>query len=340
MSTVLSPVYRAPTNPTYGKIQSSHLQRQAVVYVRQSTLQQVERHQESTRLQYALVDRAVELGWSPSQILLIDEDLGRSGASAEGRPGFQRLMAEVGLDHVGIVLGIEISRLARSSRDWYQLLEVCGLFATLIGDADGVYDPQTYNDRLLLGLKGTMSEAELHILKQRMLEGKRAKARRGELHSLLPRGYVRAPSGEVLKDPDAQVRGVIETVFRQFQRCGTINGVLRYLVDHHIQLPDRVRSGPRTGELDWRRPNRVTLSNLLRNPIYAGAYVYGRRPVDPRRRQPGRPSTGRTVAPPQQWEVLIKDHLPAYIDWDQYERNLRQLAANRFVRVPRCCRGA
>jgi hypothetical protein len=119
---------------------------------------------------------------------------------------------------------------------------------------------------------------------------------------------------------------VIETVFRQFQRCGTINGVLRYLVDHHIQLPDRVRSGPRTGELDWRRPNRVTLSNLLRNPIYAGAYVYGRRPVDPRRRQPGRPSTGRTVAPPQQWEVLIKDHLPAYIDWDQYERNLRQLA--------------
>jgi DNA invertase Pin-like site-specific DNA recombinase len=328
MSTVLSPVCRAPTNPTYGKIQSSHLQRQAVVYVRQSTLQQVERHRESTRLQYALVDRAVELGWSPAQILLIDEDLGRSGASAEGRPGFQRLMAEVGLDHVGIVLGIEISRLARSSRDWYQLLEVCGLFATLIGDADGVYDPQTYNDRLLLGLKGTMSEAELHILKQRMLEGKRAKARRGELHTLLPRGYVRAPSGEVLKDPDEQVRGVIETVFRQFQRCGTINGVLRYLVDHHIQLPDRVRSGPRTGELDWRRPNRVTLSNLLHNPIYAGAYVYGRRPTDPRRRQPGRPSSGRTVAPPQQWEVLIKDHLPAYIGWDHYERNLRQLAAN------------
>jgi DNA invertase Pin-like site-specific DNA recombinase len=328
MSTVLSPVCRAPANPTYGKIQSSHLQRQAVVYVRQSTLQHVERHQESTRLQYALVDRAVELGWSPSQILLIDEDLGRSGASAEGRPGFQRLMAEVGLDHVGIVLGIEISRLARSSRDWYQLLEVCGLFATLIGDADGIDDPQTYNDRLLLGLKGTMSEAELHILKQRMLEGKRAKARRGELHTLLPRGDVRAPSGEVLKDPDAQVRGVIETVFRQFQRCGTINGVLRYLVDHHIQWPDRVRSGPRTGELDWRRPNRVTLSNLLRNPIDAGAYVYGRRPTDPRRRQPGRPSTGRTVAPPQQWEVLIKDHLPAYIDWDQYERNLRQLAAN------------
>ncbi|WP_213456735.1 recombinase family protein [Thiocapsa sp.] len=154
MSTVLSPVYRAPGQPDVQEDQSSHLQRQAVVYVRQSTLQQGGAPPESTRLQYALVDRAVELGWSPSQILLIDEDLGRSGASAEGRPGFQRLMAEVGLDHVGIVLGIEISRLARSSRDWYQLLEVCGLFNTLIGDADGIYDPQTYNDRLLLGLKG------------------------------------------------------------------------------------------------------------------------------------------------------------------------------------------
>ena len=181
MSTCLSPVRRPVANPTTGKIQSSHLQRLAVVYVRQSTLQQVAHHQESTRLQYALVDRAIALGWAPSQVLVIDEDQGHSGATAAGRPGFQRLVAEVGLDHIGLVLSIEISRLARNSRDWYQLLEVCGLFATLIGDADGLYDPQTYNDRLLLGLKGTMSEAELHILKQRLLEGKRAKARRGEL---------------------------------------------------------------------------------------------------------------------------------------------------------------
>ena len=278
MSACLSPIRRPAVHPANWKIQPSHLQRLAVVYVRQSTLQQVERHQESTRLQYALVDRAVELGWSPERVLVIDEDLGRSGATAEGRPGFQRLMAEVGLDHIGIVLGIEISRLARSSRDWYQLLEICALFSTLIGDADGLYDPQTYNDRLLLGLKGTMSEAELHLLKQRMLEGKRAKARRGELRLLLPMGYVRQPSGEVIKDPDAQARAVIETIFAQFARCGTLNGVLRYLVEHQLQLPYRVLSGVQTGQLQWRRANRVTLSNLLHNPTYAGAYVYGRMP--------------------------------------------------------------
>jgi len=328
MSNSLSPAHAAVRKPVNGKVQSSHLQRLAVVYVRQSTLQQVAHHRESTRRQYALTERAVELGWLPTQVLVIDDDQGRSGASADGRPGFQRLVGEVGLDHIGIVLGLEISRLARSSRDWYQLLEVCGLFGTLIADADGVYDPQSYNDRLLLGLKGTMSEAELHILKQRLLEGKRAKARRGELHLLLPRGYVRTPAGEVIKDPDEQARSVIETVFAQFERRATINGVLRYLVEHQLQLPDRIRSGPRTGELDWRRPNRATLSNLLHNPIYAGAYAYGRRPTDPRRRQPGRPASGRTVAAPEDWEVLLKDRLPAYISWAQYERNLHQLAAN------------
>lgn len=328
MSATLSPVSRLAPSAVSGKIQPSHLKRLAVVYVRQSTLQQVERHQESTRLQYALKDRAIDLGWASDQVLVIDEDLGRSGASAEGRPGFQRLVAEVGLDHIGLVLGIEISRLARSSRDWYQLLEVCALFSTLIGDGDGLYDPQTYNDRLLLGLKGTMSEAELHILKQRMLEGKRAKARRGELKTLLPMGYMHDPAGAVIQDPDAQARGVIETIFAQFARRRTINGVLRYLVDHQLELPYRVISGPQTGQLQWRPPNRATLSNLLHNPTYAGAYVYGRRPTDPRRRQPGRPSTGRTVAGPEQWEVLLKDRLPAYISWSQYEANLRQLAAN------------
>lgn len=328
MSATLSSVSRPAPSVVSGKIQPSHLKRLAVVYVRQSTLQQVERHQESTRLQYALKDRAIELGWASDQVLVIDEDLGRSGASAEGRPGFQRLVAEVGLDHIGIVLGIELSRLARSSRDWYQLLEVCALFSTLIGDADGLYDPQTYNDRLLLGLKGTMSEAELHILKQRMLEGKRAKARRGELKMRLPMGYLRDLAGAVVKDPDAQAREVIETIFGQFARRGTLNGVLRYLVEHQLELPYRVVSGPQTGQLDWRRPNRVTLSNLLHHPIYAGAYVYGRRPTDPRRRQPGRPSTGRIVAGPEQWEVLLKDRLPAYISWSQYEANLRQLDAN------------
>jgi DNA invertase Pin-like site-specific DNA recombinase len=311
-----------------GKIQSTHLDRQAVVYVRQSTRQQVERHQESTRLQYGLVERAHHLGWSRQRILVIDDDLGVSGASAEGRPGFQRLVAEVGLDHVGIVLGIEMSRLARSSRDWYQLLEVCAIFTTLIGDLDGVYDPTLYNDRLLLGLKGTMSEAELHILKQRMLEGKRAKARRGELGMRVPMGYIRAASGEIIKDPDEQAQSVIALVFEVFERRNTVNGVLQYLVEHDVRLPCRSPSGANKGVLEWHRPNRTTLSNVLRHPIYAGAYVYGRRPTDPRRKKPGRPSTGRTVAKPEDWEVLLKDRLPAYIGWDDYERNVRQLQAN------------
>lgn len=311
------------------KIQGYHRDRLAVVYVRQSTVQQRERHQESTRLQYGLVERALTLGWARQRILVIDEDLGRSGATAEGRPGFQRLVAEVGLDHVGMVLGIEMSRLARSCRDWHQLLEVCALFGTLIGDLDGVYDPTVYNDRLLLGLKGTMSEAELHVLKQRMLEGKRAKARRGELGMKLPMGYWRPPSGEVIKDPDEQAQTVIELVFNQFERLGTLHGVLRYLVAHEIQMPYRVPAGPRTGELEWRRPNRVTLGNLLHNPIYAGAYAYGRRPIDSRRKKPGRPGTGRTVVShPDRWDVLLKDRLPAYISWDRYEGNLKQLAAN------------
>lgn len=314
--------------PVSGKIHSHHRDRWAVVYVRQSTLQQVARHQESTRLQYGLVDRALSLGWSPAQVRVIDDDLGKSAASAEGRPGFQRLVAAVSLEQVGIVLGIEMSRLARSCRDWHQLLEVCALFGTLIGDLDGVYDPRNYNDRLLLGLKGTMSEAELHVLKQRMLAGKRAKAERGELGMALPMGYVRRLSGEIAKDPDEQAQAVIQLVFDQFERLGTLNGVLQYLVRHQIQLPHRLASGAHKGDLEWRRPNRVTLSNLLHHPIYAGAYVYGRRPSDPRRQQPGRPGTGRTVAKPEECQVLLHDRLPAYISWEQFTRNLKQLEAN------------
>ena len=310
------------------KVQGRHRDRLAIVYVRQSTLQQLARHQESTRLQYGLVERAVDLGWPRSQVHVIDDDLGKSGRSAEGRPGFQRLVSEVSLSHVGIVLGVEMSRLARSCRDWYQLLEVCGVFGTLIGDLDGVYDPTDYNDRLLLGLKGTMSEAELHMLQQRLLAGRRAKAQRGELGMTVPMGYVRRPSGEVIKDPDAQVQATIELLFEQFQRRGTLNGVLQQLVRQHIQLPHRVRNGSNQGDLEWRRPNRATLSNVLHHPIYAGAYVYGRRPLDPRRQQPGRPATGKRVAAPDEWAVLLKDRLPAYISWRQFERNLQQLAAN------------
>lgn len=319
------------------KIQTYHQDRLAIVYIRQSTLQQVERHGESTKLQYGLVDKAQALGWSREHIVVIDDDLGRSGSNAEGRPGFQRLVAEVGLDRVGLVLGIEMSRLARSCRDWYQLLEVCALFRTLIGDTDGIYDPTSYNDRLLLGLKGTMSEAELHVLKQRMVEGKKAKARRGELVVQLPRGYIKRPSGEIIKDPDEQVQSTINLVFELFEKFSTINGVLTYFVRNKMLMPDRVRTGLDKGDLVWRRPNRPSLGNLLHNPIYAGAYVYGRRPIDPRKKKAGRPATGRTVAKPSEWEVLLKDKVPAYITWEQYERNLRQLEANSMlgIGVPR-----
>lgn len=310
------------------KIQGHHQDRLAIIYIRQSTLQQVERHSESTKLQYGLVEKAYELGWSSDNVIVIDEDLGRSGANAEGRPGFQRLVAEVGLDHVGLVLGIEMSRLARSCRDWYQLLEVCALFRTLIGDADGIYDPASYNDRLLLGLKGTMSEAELYVLKQRMLEGRKAKARRGELGVRPPMGYMKRPSGEVIKDPDEHAQSVIQLLFELFERFLTTNAVLSYLVKHKIQLPCREASGLQKGELSWRRPSRNTLTNILKNPIYAGAYVYGRRPTDPRKKIAGRSSTGRTVAKQSDWAVLIKDKLPAYITWEHYERIQKQLAAN------------
>jgi DNA invertase Pin-like site-specific DNA recombinase len=311
------------------KISPRHRDRQAVVYVRQSSLRQVEQNRESTRLQYGLADRASRLGWRREQIVVIDEDLGRSGANSD-RPGFQRLVAEVGLGHVGLVLGIEVSRLARSCRDWHQLLEMCALFDTLIGDADGIYDPGTYNDRLLLGLKGTMSEAELHILKGRMHEGRRAKAQRGELVLGLPRGYVLKPSGEVALDPDEGVRQVIELVFAVFERRGSVSGLLRYLVDHEIQLPDRVRAGPNKGEVCWNRPNRATLADMLRHPAYAGAYVYGRRRHDARLRLPGKPHSGRRFQrDPQAWAVLHRGALPAYIAWDAYERNQEQMAANR-----------
>jgi hypothetical protein len=185
-----------------------------------------------------------------------------------------------------------------------------------------------YNDRLLLGLKGTMSEAELHILKRRMLEGKRAKARRGELGMQVPMGYIRRPSGEVIKDPDEQAQDTIEMVFNLFERYGTINAILQHFVRNSIEVPSRVRSGQTKGELQWVRPNRVTLSNMLRNPIYAGAYVYGRRPTVAKKKKPGRPSTGRTVAKFGEWEVLLKDRLPSYITWDQFEKNKRQLESN------------
>jgi DNA invertase Pin-like site-specific DNA recombinase len=320
--------YRLQGEPQQ-KIRPGHLDRAAVVYVRQSSRQQVLEHSESTRLQYGLAERAVALGWARSQVLVIDDDLGVSAATADSRKGFARLVTEVTMGRVGVVLGIEMSRLARTGRDWHQLLELCSLSGVLLADPDGVYDPGFYNDRLLLGLKGTMSEAELYLIRQRMLSGKLAKAERGELVIPLPIGYVRRPSGEVVLDPDEQAQHVVRLVFRTFRRAGTLSGVLRYLVRQQVQLPVRVRSGPSKGEIEWRRPTRETLQIMLHNPVYAGYYAYGRRQVEPRRKVPGRPSTGRVVRDASEWLVLLPGRLPAYITPGEYEANVARMAANR-----------
>ena len=318
------------TTMTSEKIRPHHRDRMAVVYIRQSTPQQVERHQESARLQYALVDYAVLLGWERERISVIDDDQGRTGSTTDGRLGFQRLVADVGLGRVGLVLGIEMSRLARSCCDWHQLIEICALRATLLADAEGVYDANCMNDRLLLGLKATISEAELHLIKARMNEGRRIKAQRGELAQALPRGYVRRPDGSVMIDPDELVQTTIHLVFNLFQRCGSISGVLRHLAAHDIRLPDRRRGGPDKGELEWRRPNRPTLIDMLHNPAYAGCYAYGRRSVQPSRQQPGRPNTGRRRGHDlDDGVIVLRDRLPAYISWDCYMANLEKMEANR-----------
>jgi DNA invertase Pin-like site-specific DNA recombinase len=322
----------APVKPASllsAKIYDHHLRRKSLVYVRQSSLQQVAENKESTARQYALRDRAIALGWCPTRVEVIDEDQGLSGQSALGRTGFQRLLAEVSLDHVGIILGLEMSRLARSCMDWHRLLEVCALFRTLLADQDGVYDPTDYNDRLLLGLKGTMSEAELHILKGRLHQGRLNKARRGELFNHAPIGYVRTANGEMVLDPDEQVQSVVRLIFDQFDQLGTLHSLLRYLVKHQIRIGVRPHSGLNRGNLEWHRPNRETLQNLLHHPIYAGYYRWGHRAVDPRRKVAGRRSSGRTVCKPQDCEVLLPDHCPAYITPDRFWANQKRLENNR-----------
>ncbi len=318
-----------PWEHTGSKITVRHRERLAVVYVRQSTRQQVEGHQESTRLQYALVDRAVTLGWEASRVLVIDDDLGKSGARSEHRAGFQRLVAEISLGHVGLVLGTEMSRLARSGKDWYQLLELSALGGALLADTDGVYDPSEYNDRLLLGLKGTMSEAELYLINQRMRAGRVNKARRGELAISLPIGYWRRPSGEAVLDPDEQLRHVVRLVFSKFAEIGSIQGVVRFLVENGIEMGVRQRSGPDRGEIAWKRPARATVTCMLNSPIYAGVYVYGRRPLDHTVPRDARGGARRRTARREDYLAWIEDALPAYITLAQYEANLARLKANR-----------
>jgi len=310
------------------KVHAHHLERKAIVYIRQSSPQQVAEHKESAARQYALAEVAVGLGWPRDRVEVVDADQGRSGQSAAGRPGFQYILAELGLDHVGIVLGLEASRLARSDPDWAPLVRLCGVFRALLGDYDGLYDPTDFNDRLLLGLKGIMSEAELHFLRGRMHEGRLNKARRGELFNHAPMGYVRVPGGLAL-DPDEQAQGVMRLVFDQFDRQGSLHGLLRYLVRHGIRLPVRPHFGPNRGQLEWHRPCRETLQHVLHHPVYAGYYRHGHRTLDPRRQVPGRPGTGRTIHAPQECPVLLEGRCPAYITPERFWANQARLAANR-----------
>ena len=310
------------------KITLRHLERTAYVYVRQSTPKQVERNRESQVYQYQLSQRAQALGWSPDRLRVIDSDLGLSGQGSAYRDGFQELVAEVSLGHVGIIFGYEVSRLARNNRDWYHLLDLAAVFATLIADADGIYDPRLYNDRLLLGLKGTMSEAELHLLQMCMEAGRMNQVKRGEYRQPLPSGLVRLPDGTVVKDPDLQVQRVIELIFAKFVEVGSCRQLLRFLKEENILLPRRHCAGHHAGDLLWKPPNDAALHSILHNPAYAGAFAYGRRQMEPSKRHPQRPGTGRLHRAMEQWLHLQQNVYPAYISWEQFLANGEKLREN------------
>ena len=307
-----------------GVISAEHLQRNAYLYVRQSSLRQVLEHGESTNRQYALSDRALALGWSREHIVTIDEDLGLSGSTAENRDGFKKLVAEVGMGHAGIVIGIEVSRLARNSSDWHRLLEICALTETLILDEDGLYDPNGFNDRLVLGLKGTMSEAELHYLKARMWGGRLAKAKRGQLRTPLPVGLVYDDEDAVILDPDQQVRQVITTFFEVFSRTRSARATMQHFHTHHILFPSRLLRGARKGELVWVPLLYTRAIAILHNPRYAGVFSYGR--VKTRRTATG--TMKYLQVPRENWHACIRDAHPGYIPYEQWLENQRILQAN------------
>jgi DNA invertase Pin-like site-specific DNA recombinase len=311
------------------KVQPQHLERLAIVYIRQSSPHQVQIHRESKARQYALVDYAAALGWSSDRVLVMDEDQGKSATSAEHRAGFQRLLAEVTMDHVGIVLGLEMSRMARSDKDWHHLLELCGVFGSLLADQDGVYDAADPNDRLLLGLKGTISSVELHTMRNRLDKGKLFKAQRGELFLEVPIGYVKLSSDKVALDPDEQVRATVRLIFDKFDEFGAASKVFRYLLQHDIRIGIRPQGTPNHGPVEWRRACRTTMYGMLHNPMYAGTYAYGRCPVDPKRKHSGRSKKGSHWVTIDQWKVVRHDQVPAYISWEQYQRNQERLRQNR-----------
>ena len=309
------------------KITACHLERDAYLYIRQSTPRQVLENTESTQRQYALRDRAVALGWQFERIHVIDCDLGKSASLAAGRDGFQELVSEVALGKAGIVMGLEVSRLARNSADWHRLIELCAMTSTLILDEDGLYDPAAFNDRLLLGLKGELSQAELHVLKARMRGGVLNKARRGELEMGPPVGLVYLPDGNMALDPDQEVQAAIRLVFDTFERTGSAMQTVRFFRDQRLRFPRRVRAGIHKGELLWGEPEHSRILQVLHNPRYAGAFVYGRT-------RSGRKPDGKYSAvklPREQWQYLIRDVHPGYISWDQFEANQKRLAENAMA---------
>jgi DNA invertase Pin-like site-specific DNA recombinase len=310
------------TTHAAGKVEARHLKRNAYLYVRQSTLRQVFENTESTHRQYALKQRAIALGWTADQVVVVDTDLGQSGASAVDREGFQKLVTEVGMGRAGIVMGLEVSRLARNSTDWHRLLEICALTDTLILDEDGVYDPAHFNDRLLLGLKGTMSEAELHLLRARLIGGMMNKARRGELQMRLPIGLVYDAAGRVVLDPDRQVQQTLRTFFETFQRTGSAMATVKEFRRQGLTFPRRVGHGPNKGEVIWGALLHHRALWLLHNPRYAGAFCYGRS----RQRKLG--DTRYKKLPREEWISLIREAHVGYIGWDDFERNQELLREN------------
>ena len=313
------------------KLSASHLRRTAFVYVRQSSQAQVERNVESTDRQYGLVERAVELGFAREQVEVIDEDLGISGSGLSDRSGFARLAAEVALGHAGLVLGLEVSRLARNSADWYRLLDLCGVTDTLIGDSDGLYHPGSFNDRLLLGLKGTMSEAELHVLRARLEGGIRNKAKRGELRRGLPVGFVWGEGdGEVLLDPDEAISGAIAVIFERFGELGSVRQVWLWMRSERLQFPMRRFQG---AEVEWVTPTYHQVHSVLGNPVYAGAYVYGKTRRERYVDEHGQPRKRIRRLPQADWEVLIWEHHLGFIDKATFEANRERIARNTRPRA-------
>ena len=323
------------------KILPEHLARLALIYVRQSTLVQVLENVGSKARQYNLVQRALDLGWSQAQIVVVDQDQGLSGASAAERGGFQFVIAQASLGHAGAVLSLEASRLARSCSDWYRLIEVCTLTNTLVIDEEGVYDPAQYNDRLLLGLKGTMSEAELHWLRNRLQGGKLEKARQGKLRIPLPTGLVYDSTGQVILDPDEQVQQTVKLVFDLFDDLGSAMAVVRHFETHQLLFPTRPWGGARAGELTWKRLRHQRVLAILHNPTYAGAYAYGRSQTRIQALPDEMTHVKRRTrrASPDDWPILLLDAYPGYITWDQFQRNSQRLDDNRTFR-PEERRGA